>query len=378
MEGEGVAVHVRQELIDADEAVFTVEEGEADGGIREHGVKKGEGFVEAGALILRGGDHAVEGNGELGGLGGGFNGKREVGGVFGIEDERAGGAGKRSELVGDGFGEDGCDDGAADEDEGGPQAGDLKQVAEILAVLAVVGVDPDERVEAVCFVNWRDCFPLMIRRGLEHGGMIGAAETGFLAEGEGELADGIGVGAGEGAAFEVCNLSGADAGRFRDVGNNAVQRIRMRVGKGEGGEGSCLERLIFEAAVHALAEVALLVANEQEREDAYDKDLEEDKSGHELAADRSWSQHRHRKGAKNYQRNAVGERLSAKKRLANHVKSSEQTVPAKSERKTSPKKRARSELMLGPPRLRPAHWPAPAASVSGPRRSDGHGIGRSR
>ena len=77
MEGEGVAVHVGEELIDADEAVFAVEEGEADGGIGEHGIEQGQGFVEAGALILHGGDHAIEGDGEFGGFGRGFDGEGE-------------------------------------------------------------------------------------------------------------------------------------------------------------------------------------------------------------------------------------------------------------------------------------------------------------
>jgi hypothetical protein len=54
-----------------------------------------------------------------------------------------------------------------------------------------------------------------------------------------------------------------------------------------------LQRLAFEAAVHALGHFGILLTDKQERKDADNDDLEEDESGHELAANRSWSEDRH-------------------------------------------------------------------------------------
>src|ERR1035438_6488465 len=44
------------------------------------------------------------------------------------------------------------------------------------------------------------------------------------------------------------------------------------------------------AAVHALVHLGALLVEEQERKNADDNDLEEDQSGHELTANRSWSE----------------------------------------------------------------------------------------
>ena len=69
-----------------------------------------------------------------------------------------------------------------------------------------------------------------------------------------------------------------------------VKGLGLGIGEGERAEGGHLIGLIFEAAVHALLHLRALLAEEQDRKDADDDDLEEDESGHELAANRSWSE----------------------------------------------------------------------------------------
>ena len=211
MEGEGVAVHVGEKLIDADEAVFAVEEGEADGGVGEHGVEQGEGFVEAGALIVHGGDHAIEGDGELGGFSGSLDGERKFAGVFGVLDEVTRGSSEQGELAGDGLREEGGDDGAGAEHERGPQGGDAQERMEVEDVLVVVGVDPGEGADAAVLHDWGDDLPLVIH-GLKHDGSVERMQVAFLAQGEGDFANAGGIGAGQGVALEVGDLGGADAG----------------------------------------------------------------------------------------------------------------------------------------------------------------------
>jgi hypothetical protein len=88
-------------------------------------------------------------------------------------------------------------------------------------------------------------------------------------------------------------LGGADAGGFGYDGDDVGEGARVTVGEGERAEGGHLVGLIFEAAMHPLVHFGFLLAEEQERKNADDNDLEEDQSGHELAANRSWSEQRH-------------------------------------------------------------------------------------
>ena len=364
MESEGVAIHVGEELIDADEAVFAVEEGEADGGVGEHGVEQGQGLVEAGALILHGGDHAIEGDGELGGFSGGLDGEREFAGIFRVLDEVARGAGEQGELAGDGLGEEGGDDGAGAEDEGGPEGGDAQDGVEVLDVLVVVGVDPGEGADAAIVLHdGGDDLPLVVD-GLKHDGLGERAEVALLALGKGDFADGSGVGAGQGEALEVSDLGGADAGGFGDGGDDAGEGARAGVGEGERAERAHLKGLAFEAAVHALIHFAALLMKEEERKNADDEELEEHEGGHELAANRSWSEHRHKK--------------TDEKRAECEQKTSEKRAKAsRDERKTSHNASQRRAKTSGP-KLRSAPEQRHAAFVSGPRQSGGRGSGRSR
>jgi hypothetical protein len=90
------------------------------------------------------------------------------------------------------------------------------------------------------------------------------------------------------------------------------------IGECEVAKGGNLDRLIFEAALHSLFQLTLLMMDEQERENANDEDLEEDKGGHELAANRSWSQHRHTVSEKRSAKKAVSKRAASEKLSAKH------------------------------------------------------------
>ena len=96
--------------------------------------------------------------------------------------------------------------------------------------------------------------------------------------------------------LEVGDLGGADAGAAGGDGEDVGEGVRFGIGEGEAGKRGHLESLAFETAVDALRHFRLLLAEEQKRKNADDNDLEEDQSGHELAANRPWSEQRHRPG----------------------------------------------------------------------------------
>ena len=62
---DGDAGEGGKDLVDANEAGRAIEEGESDGSVGEEGVEEGQGVAQAGALLLNGGDHAVEGGDEI-------------------------------------------------------------------------------------------------------------------------------------------------------------------------------------------------------------------------------------------------------------------------------------------------------------------------
>ncbi|MGB6609821.1 MAG: hypothetical protein WBE63_08780, partial [Acidobacteriaceae bacterium] len=63
--------------------------------------------------------------------------------------------------------------------------------------------------------------------------------------------------------------------------------------------------------MHALIHFAALLTEEEEGKNADNEDLEENEGGHELAANRSWSKHRHKKTD---EKQARSERTTSEKR----------------------------------------------------------------
>ena len=146
------------------------------------------------------------------------------------------GAGEHGELASDGLGQEGGDDGAGAEHEGGPKGGDAQERVEVLDVLAVVGVDPGEGADAATLLHdGGDDLPLVVD-GLKHDGLGERTQVALLAHGKGDFADGGGVGAGQGEAVEVSDLGGADAGGFCRDGHDAGEGAGVGVSEGERAE----------------------------------------------------------------------------------------------------------------------------------------------